>query len=337
MPRNNTRSARAARNTDAVLPAAPMQNGATTTLGELAEQYLAEYHGRDRSRAAHLACWCALLGASRAFTSITDDDLFAALDRLRSQPARVYVGRDADNEPIERAKGPRSAATVNRYHATVMALFTWAIKRRRAPRGWENPACRIERAPERNQVVRFLSPEERARLFEACRRSAWPRMYSLVLLAVTTGARRGELLSLTWADVDLQRAIAHLEHTKNDHPRVLPLIPAVVEELRRFACERLEARVFPGRGSAGLFRAAAFESSWQTALKEAKIRNFRFHDLRHTCASYLAQNGASLLEIADVMGHRQLAMVKRYAHLTTDTKARLVNRVLGSIGAGAQS
>jgi integrase len=105
----------------------------------------------------------------------------------------------------------------------------------------------------------------------------------------------------------------------------------VLEELKRFACTRADVRVFPARGAAGLFQARSFGSSWRTAIKAAGIRRFRFHDLRHTCASYLAQQGASLLEIADVMGHRQLAMVKRYAHLTTATKARLVNRVLGAI------
>jgi integrase len=75
----------------------------------------------------------------------------------------------------------------------------------------------------------------------------------------------------------------------------------------------------------------AFEARWAQALKEARVRDFRFHDLRHSCASLLAQSGATLLEIGDVLGHRQLAMTKRYSHLTTGHKAALVNRVLGSI------
>jgi integrase len=150
-----------------------------------------------------------------------------------------------------------------------------------------------------------------------------------VLLAITTGARRSELLGLTWGDVDMERAIAYVRETKNGQPRALPLVAPVLAELRRFAVARAEACVFPSRGHPT--RPRHFGSSWAQALTRARIRQFRFHDLRHTCASYLAQNGASLLEIADVMGHRQLAMVKRYAHLTTDTKARLVNRVLGGI------
>jgi hypothetical protein len=102
--------------------------------------------------------------------------------------------------------------------------------------------------------------------------------------------------------------------------------PNVGHRLERFRLDRREACVFPGRGTKGLFVPAHFGSSWRTAMKAADLKDFRFHDLRHTTASYLAQNGASLLEIADVMGHRQLQMVRRYSHLTTDSKAKLVHR-----------
>jgi integrase len=66
-------------------------------------------------------------------------------------------------------------------------------------------------------------------------------------------------------------------------------------------------------------------------LKQARIENFRFHDCRHSCASYLAQQGASLVELADVLGHKTMAMVRRYSHLSTDSKTTLVNRVLGNL------
>ena len=306
-------------------------NAPTTvaTLGALADDYMSAYAGRDRTRIYQLAWWVEYFG-TKPWREISDDDVFAGLERLRKEPARVYMGRDADGEPIYRGKPqPRSTATVNRYHAALMALFTWAVKHRRAPRSWENPARKIERAPEKNGVVRFLSDAERDRLLVTCKESPWPRLYLLVLMAITTGARRGELLALTWGDIDFDRGIAHVKEAKNDHPRALPLVPTVLHELKRFASGRTETLVFPSRSR--LTEPRHFESSWITALREAKIRRFRFHDLRHTCASYLAQNGASLLEIADVMGHRQLAMVRRYAHLTTDTKAKLVNRVLGQI------
>jgi integrase len=74
-----------------------------------------------------------------------------------------------------------------------------------------------------------------------------------------------------------------------------------------------------------------FNNQWKRVLKEAEIEGFRFHDLRHTCASYLAQSGASLLEIADVLGHKQIQMTKRYAHLCIDHKQKLINSVLGNM------
>ena len=74
-----------------------------------------------------------------------------------------------------------------------------------------------------------------------------------------------------------------------------------------------------------------FTKPWYKALKDADIEDFRFHDLRHSCASYLAQSGASLLEIADVLGPKQIQVTKRYAHLCIDHKQRLINKVMGGI------
>jgi integrase len=147
-------------------------------------------------------------------------------------------------------------------------------------------------------------------------------------MALTTGARRGELLSLRWADVEREHAVAYVTRTKNGEPRMLVLVAGVLEEMKKFSGPS-EALVFGSERRRG--QPMSFESCWSIALREARILNFRFHDLRHCCASYLAQQGASLVELADVLGHRTMAMVKRYAHLSTDSKRRLVNRVLGDL------
>ena len=147
-------------------------------------------------------------------------------------------------------------------------------------------------------------------------------------MALTTGARRGELLGLLWRDVDLNRANAFVHSSKNGEPRVLPLVPAVVTELKRFQ-GKPDDLVFGSARKPG--KAMDISSHWRSALQQAKIEQFRFHDLRHSCASTLAQNGASLLEIADVLGHRTMTMVRRYSHLSVDSKRRLVGRVLGNL------
>jgi integrase len=298
------------------------------TIHAVIELYMAQYTGRDSSRGQRLGWWIAQIG-SIPLSELTDDEVHSALAGLSSQTSRYYAGKDADGRAVHKAKKRQIApATINRYAAALAAVITWAIKRRIAPRGFVHPCRTVERQRENNEKTRFLSPPERERLLEACRSSSWARLYLLVLMALTTGARKGELLGLRWCDVDFTMAVARCGRTKNGDPKILPLIPAVLQSLRDqsgpdeelvFRSKRFRTRPF------------SFESRWQEALKRANIKTFRFHDLRHTCASILAQNGATLLEIGDVLGHRQLQMTKRYSHLTVSHKAALINRVLGRI------
>ena len=299
------------------------------TLSGLVAAYMAQYAGRDASRVHRLAWWTARFG-ERPFPEITDDDVFHALEDLAEAPARVYMGRDANGGRVFNNKGRRAPATINRYHVALGAVFKWAISKRRVPKGWENPCRRVERRAEENGRVRYLSEAERERLFASARVSKWDRMYLLVLLAITTGARRGTLLGLRWRDIVWKRGVAVVERTKNGDAVSLPLTPAVIEELHRFRNPNGDVLVFPSR----LWpkdKAYEIGRPWDAAVRRARLRDFRFHDLRHTAASYAAQQGASLLEIADLLGHRTMAMVKRYAHLSTESKASLVNRVFGSI------
>jgi integrase len=308
-------TSRAARNTD-------------LTVREAIDAYMTAYAGRDTTRAQRLAWWSSRLGDMRVI-DVGDDDIFFALEDLADWPGRYYAGKDADGKPIFKAKkGPRSPATVNRYKAAIAAVFTWSIKRRLTPRGWVNPCRQVEARAERNEIVRFLSEDERKRLLAACRASRWSRLYLLVLMALTTGARRGELLGLRGRDLDLDQGVAYVERSKNGDRKTLPLVPAVLEELRPLKVAPSSLLFASKRRPDVAFN---FGALWSQALKDARVKNFRFHDLRHTCASYLAQHGATLLEIAEVLGHRQLSVTRRYSHLTTGHKARLVERVMGEI------
>lgn len=301
---------------------------AGTTLAEMAEAYLDAYKGRDSSRYHRLNTWKRLLG-DKVLTEITPDDIDAAMRVLATEPARVYNGRDVDGNPVFKAKGgERSGATLNRYQVALAALFTWAKRQRLVPRGFDSPTRHVEKNTETRGRVRYLTDDERARLLTACAESAWPRLYVFVLMALTTGARRGELLGMRWCDVDMDRAESVLHDTKNGDRRVLVLLPQVLDELARFApkdAATSQALVFRSRlrPSQPYSTAKVFNE----AVAAAGIKNFRFHDCRHCTASYMAQAGASLLEIADTLGHRQLRMVQRYAHLNTDSRRRLLTRV----------
>jgi len=122
----------------------------------------------------------------------------------------------------------------------------------------------------------------------------------------------------------LKRRVITLHDTKNKERRLLPLA--------HYALQLMEAHsnvgniasdlVFPSPSNSQ--RAWDSRSAWEVALKRANIQNFKFHDLRHSCASYLAMNGASLAEIAEVLGHKTLQMVKRYAHLSEAHTAKVV-------------
>jgi len=310
-------------------PALPLRDGALT-LAALFDLYMAQYAGRDTALPQRLDWWRQRVGQLR-LDEISDDHLHVELAALAAQPARFYAGKDAEGKAIFKVKArntPVAGATINRYASAIASPLTWVIRRRIAPKGFDHPVRRLEHNPEKAEKTRFLSDDERTRLLAACKASKWPRLYLLVLLAITTGARKGELLALRWQDVDLVRKVAHVARTKNGDEKVLPLVAAVLEELERLRGAP-GALVFASRLSH--LRPMAFESRWHEALKAARVRACRFHDLRHTCASYLAQNGATLLEIADQLGHRQMSMTKRYSHLASGHRSALIERVMGAM------
>lgn len=308
-------------------PHMPMRAGALL-LPQLIDLYMAFYAGRDTTRVQRLAWWSEQL-ASVALQDLSDDHVHAALEHLASARSRYFAGKDADGEPIYRAKKkPLAPATINRYSASLAAVLTWSIKKRIAPKGYVHPCRAIERQAENNGKTRFLGDDECSRLLEACRGSSWSLLYVLVLMALTTGARKSELAGLTWADIDLERAEAYVGRTKNGDPRVLPLVPAVVEALTPL---KAGATTLVFRSPRNAQKVFTFEPRFHEALRRARIKGATFHTLRHSAASMLARNGATLLEIGDVLGHRQLQMTKRYSHLATSHKAALVGRILGHV------
>lgn len=221
-------------------------------------------------------------------------------------------------------RGDRTPATVNRYLAIISHLFTVSVKEW----GWshENPVLKVTRLREPRGRVRFLSDDERTRLLEVCKKSDSAYLYTVVVLALSTGARRMEILGLKWQDVDLSRGVITLHETKNGERRVLALASLALELMKNYAKVRtLHCDfVFPAHS---LNKPVDITTPWETALRRADIKDFRFHDLRHCAASYLAMNGASLAEIAEILGHKTLQMVKRYAHLSDAHTSKVVARM----------
>jgi integrase len=139
-----------------------------------------------------------------------------------------------------------------------------------------------------------------------------------------------ELLSLTWPQVDIGRSLMTFYETKNGEPRSIPLTGPAVDVIRAHAkVVRFDTQLVFPRGDGR--RPVDVRYAWYQALRQAGIEDFRFHDLRHSTASYLAMQGASPVEIADVLGHKTLAMVPRYAHLSEGHVRSVLDRMTSTL------
>jgi len=200
----------------------------------------------------------------------------------------------------------RAPATIDKYLKNLSHVFSTAVNE------WEwvedNPVKKVRSPKLPRGRVRFLDEEERARLLEACRNSSNAQLYLCVVLALSTGMRRGELMGLKWSDVSLNKQYLILDKTKNDERRRVPLAGHALNLLQEHSKVRqLRANLlFPGKIPD---KPVDLRKPFNNALKEAKVNDFKWHDLRHCTASYLAMNGASLAEIAEVLGHTDMFQV----------------------------
>ena len=228
----------------------------------------------------------------------------------------------------------KAPATLNRYKATFSALYRYGKQRDKVR---VNPVRDVRQQPVRNGVVRYLLPDEEKRLravlqraVESCgpqnaqrKKRLQHRIYELDI-ALGTGMRKGEQYGLRWRDVDLKQKIITLRDTKNKSDRTVPMINDVVKafkELRKLSLERKDRAIDRPNSAPDdvVFAIGDNKKWWEAALKDAKIKDLRWHDLRHTFCSRLAQAGVSLKVIQEAAGHKTIAMSARYAHMDHTT------------------
>lgn len=212
------------------------------------------------------------------------------------------------------ARGGRQPGTTNRYLIVLRSAWNWARASGLIPieRRWPERLLLTEPAGR----TRFLSDSELALLLNAAREHS-AQMHTAIVVSVASGMRRGELLRLDWSDVDLARQLAAIRISKTDRPRQVHLTQAACDALKALQGEKVRAiggAVFTMKGGARLKR-STLEGRWRVVRTAAGLKDFRWHDLRHTCASILAQQGSTLLQIAEVLGHRSFVMTQRYSHL----------------------
>lgn len=203
-------------------------------------------------------------------------------------------------------------ATVNRYFSTLSGALRYACKNMR----WidENPCLNLLKLKAKPKVRRILHQDEEIRLLAASRETKSPYLYCIVLIALTTGARKSEILNLTWGDIHFGIRIASIKDSKNGHSRNVGLVDSVIIELEKIYDQRDPRKNFIF-ASKTAFGNIDIKKSWNKALKIAEMENFVFHGLRHHYCSIGAEIGASGQQLRSQMGHTTASMTDHYSHI----------------------
>jgi len=269
---------------------------AIVSFKEIADDAIADIKRRYRRPADDVARLKVLMSwfGSREAASITASEI----------ETKLYSGA-AQNE--------WSPATINHYR-TIMSLAYRLARRNRKVEA--NPVRDVPHQREGNARTRALAAEEENAL-RAAIRQRYP-VHELELdFALQTGLRQGSQYQLTWEMVDWDARVLHIQRTKNEEPIHLPLNDAALTVLLKLkACSKGKKRVFISEETGEPLNCP---KHWFTdAVRLAGIQDFRWHDLRHTFATRLRKRGVALEDIADLLGHKTLAMTKRYAHISME-------------------
>lgn len=245
--------------------------------------------------------------------SVKDDE--TVLRRFLSYFGDSFPAKRVTPHALERYRTDRvkevSQARVNRELAILKSMFSKAVLWGRVG---DNPVKRIQAFREDNKRERFLSPQEKEALLKAA--SSW--MQPILVMALNTGMRQGEILSLNWADVNLDHNVLLVRRSKSGKARHIPINSPLAEVLKRLP--KRGAYVFTDESGNILNRHGAIRSSFDRLVNKLGLTNFRFHDLRHTFASELAMKGVDIKTIAELLGHGSVRMSERYMHLSPSHK-----------------
>jgi integrase len=280
--------------------------GEDKTVAELLDRYLNEYATFHQSS-----------GTAVGTRIITEEleQVFGTMLLKELTPQRIVSYKVTCRE-----KG-LAPATINHRLGILRHAFKLAIREW----GWikENPAAMVVREKVNNDRDRWLTEDEEERLLEAClqyhpdqfsgSQSSW--LWEIVLFALNTGMRQDEILSLEWPNIDLSRKTAAVIRSKNGEKRTIPLNQTVCGQLKEKARVRNIRCSYVYHSAAGtkIIRRNLMRAFY-IVTERAKIEDFRFHDLRHTFATRLAQAGVDIYKIAKLLGHKDIRMTQRYAH-----------------------
>lgn len=228
------------------------------------------------------------------------------------------INRLAFEMELDRIQDERefTDSTRNRYQAAFSSLFKW-LARHKDFKQYQlvNPTKDVPRGKEGGGRMLFLTPEQQSDLLTACKASQWEGLYLLVYLLLLTGSRRNEIARLRWENVDLKDGVITLLETKNGTDHAVKLPAEAVTMLKEWKISQpvsnwvFQHRTDPRRPM------VHFDSYWRLAKESANMPDeLRIHDLRHTTASTMLQEGFTLEEIRATLNHKSVMMTNRYAH-----------------------
>jgi integrase len=274
---------------------------ANYTFRELAEKYLSWVNGRQRS--AELKSY--IIGQ--------------LLNTFGSLPLRRVNTALVEQWQTDNIKRGIKASTNNRALNVLKHMFTKAVE-------WEmveveilKRVRKVKLLPDDSKRLRYLSKEECQELINACE----PHLRPIVITALNTGMRKSEILNLKWDNVDLKHGFILLDRTKNNERREIPINDTLRSTLQSIPRRLDVPYIFFDPATGKPYQNV--KRSFATALRRAKIHDFRFHDLRHTFASHLVMAGVDLTTVKELLGHKSLTMTLRYAHLAPSHKIKAVD------------
>jgi len=281
----------------------------TVTFSTLADEYMQWWPGKDHDRFRLVLWWEKQLG-----------------DILISEIAPELI---RESLKVKKSKAP---ATYNKYLAVLSSILDYAtLQQEEADMSEqyisENPCKHVRSLKVDNKRIRYLSDDEKPRLLKSAR-AIGGKFYLKVLMALTTGMRKGELEKLHWSDIDYERGLALLSDTKNGTSRHTPIPDVIMGEIKKYR-EIGNGLLFPSTTNPDT--PYDYKKQWANCLKAAAIKDFRWHDMRHDTASTLARDGRTLKEIAEILGHKSLVSTDRYTHLCTEHKSQVLNDTMNKV------
>jgi len=234
-------------------------------------------------------------------------------------PLSAFSIKIVEQYQSKRLKDGRKPATVNKELATLKHMLhkaaEWGMVSEEAIKG----ALKVKLLQENNRRLRFLSKEESVSLINNCAKHLKP----MVVTALNSGMRRGEIFGLTWERVDRKHGFIYLNTSKNGERREIPINNTLRAQFEELALSNVDGHRFVFHEKDGK-PYDSVKRSFKTACDDAKITDFHFHDLRHTFASQLVMAGVDLTTLKELLGHKDIKMTLRYAHLAPSHKLRAV-------------